>query len=66
MMIGGAFFLLLIAVGIGVAIWAATRGGKSGSTGASNEAHIDILKRRYTNGEIDKKQYEEMKKDLMK
>lgn len=66
MMIGGVFFVLLIVVGIGVAIWAAMQTGKSGGTGTSKEAHIDILKRRYASGEINKKQYEEMMKDLMK
>lgn len=66
MMIGVAFLLLLIAVGVGIAIWAATQGGKSSSGGASNETPQDILRRRYANGEIDKKQYEEMKKDLMR
>lgn len=66
MMIGGVFFVLLILVGIVIAVWAATQGGKSDNTRASNEAHIDILKRRYANGEINKKQYDEMMKDLMK
>ncbi|MFA5866842.1 MAG: SHOCT domain-containing protein [Actinomycetota bacterium] len=66
MMIGGVFFVLLIAVGIGVAIWAAMQTGKSGGGGASADIPLDILKRRYANGEIDKKQYDETMKDLMK
>ncbi len=66
MMIGGIFFLLLIAVGIGVVIWAAMRGGTTGGTGTPRETPLEILKKRYANGEIDKKQYDEMMKDLMK
>ncbi len=66
MMIGGFFFVLLIVAGIGVAIWAAMQTGQSGGTGTSKDTPLEILKRRYANGEIDKKQYDEMMKDLMK
>lgn len=31
----------------------------------NNESPIEVLKRRYANGEIDKEEYEERKKDLL-
>ncbi len=65
MMVGGFFFLLLIAAGIVIAVWAASQSGKSGSSTRTGETPLDVLKRRYANGEIDKKQFEDMKKDLM-
>jgi putative membrane protein len=65
MIIGGLFFLLLIAAGIGIVVWAASQGGKSSGGTRSAETHLDVLKRRYANGEIDKKQFEDIKKDLM-
>lgn len=30
-----------------------------------NESNLDVLKKRYANGEITKEEYEEMKKELM-
>ena len=36
----------------------------SGSGNNSNDAPLDTLKRRYSKGEITKKQFEEMKKDI--
>jgi putative membrane protein len=63
---GGIFmivFWIVVIVGIVFLIrWLvqSTRGG-SGSA----ESPMDILKRRYANGEIDKKEFEQKKKDLL-
>lgn len=35
-----------------------------GRSGGPEESSMDILKRRYANGEIDKEQFEQMKKEL--
>jgi len=66
MIIGGIFFLLLVIGGISLAVWAASQGTQNNADKPSTETHLDILKRRYASGEIDKKQFEEMKKDLMR
>ncbi len=65
---GGIFmivFWILILVGLVFLIkWliqSTNRGQSAGSTG--NRAH-EILKERYARGEIDKSEFEEMKKDL--
>ena len=62
----GIFWIVVI----GLVIWAiiaAGRGaglsGGSGSTGGSESA-LEILKKRYASGEINKAEYEEKKKDL--
>ena len=68
----GAMFLvpLLVIVILGVVIWVAV--GATQKTGAGSdgsdyktETPLDILKRRYARGEIDKEEYETKKKDLI-
>ncbi len=43
-------------------VWFVRNTGKA--TGASSQSPLDILKARYAKGEITKKQYEEIKRDL--
>lgn len=66
----GTMFLmpvLWIAV-LGLIIWgvvAAARGtGDSGSAARSGESALEILKKRYARGEINKEEYEAKKRDL--
>jgi putative membrane protein len=72
---GGWFMILLLAVAVAVVVMifrgSLGRGNSAGNTFGTGptshaEAPLDILKRRYAAGEIDKEQYEEMKRDLTK
>ncbi len=55
---------LIIIVAI---VWAIFRfkGNNHGQYRKDNESSLDILKKRYANGEISKDEFERMKKDLM-
>ena len=62
----GLFWLVVV----GLIIWAVVAaargtGQASGSdSGSRSESSLEILKKRYANGEINKTEYEEKKKDL--
>lgn len=56
------FTLGLVVIGVILVIRLASRGGTS--IMASHDNALDILKRRYANGEIDKKEFDEKRKDL--
>ncbi len=65
---GGMIFQLLFwLILIGVIIWGvksiSERNRKS--TRSSEESALNILKKRYARGEIDKKEFEQKKKDLL-
>ena len=68
----GGFGWIFMVVFWGLVIWAivALVRGNSGSGHGGDDAHgkdkspLDILKERYAKGEIDKKEFEERKKDL--
>ena len=62
---GGGFMWLIVLVLVGVAIYFLFQVSKSkGSDGSIIETPLDILKKRYAKGEIDKEEFERKKKDL--
>ena len=65
---GGIFmiiFWILILVGLVLVIrWLIQSTSKKGDIGQRGSRAIDILKERYARGEIDKAQFEDMKRDL--
>lgn len=63
-----AFFWLMIAflfVGL-IRGFRRGRGEDGGFEGESSDKALDILRERYAKGEINKKEFEEMKKDIAK
>lgn len=58
----GGGFMILILVAIVVFIALVLKGVTKGDR--SDEDPLDIIKRRYANGEIDKDEYEQLKKEL--
>ena len=62
---GGGFVWLIVVVIVGVAIYFFLQKSKSnGSEGSIIEEPLDVLKKRYAKGEIDKEEFERRKKDL--
>lgn len=59
----GIFWLVVIGLIVWLAVYLAGKSGTRSSTDKDIEA-IDILKKRYARGEIDKKEYEEKLRDL--
>lgn len=56
---------IVILIVIGLAIYFLFRASKSkGFYGESKEIPLDILRRRYANGEISKEEFDKMKKDI--
>ncbi len=56
---------ILILIGVGALVYLLVKAGQSrDSDTSSHDPPIEILKRRYANGEISKEQFEQMKKDL--
>ncbi len=64
MMLFGVIFWILILVGIVLLVKWLVEQSKVGAV-APEEMALDILKKRYARGEIDKKEFEEKKKDLI-
>ncbi|MBI2329121.1 MAG: SHOCT domain-containing protein [Chloroflexi bacterium] len=68
---GTMFFMpVLWIVVIGLIVWAVVAAVRPGAFGGADSASsrpdsaLEVLKKRYARGEIDKKEYEEKKKDL--
>ena len=62
---GGGFMWLIVLVLVGIVIYFLFQVSKSkGSDGSIIETPLDILKKRYAKGEIDKEEFDRKKKDL--
>jgi len=62
---GGGFMWLIVLILVGVVIYFLLQVSKSkGSDGSIIETPLDILKKRYAKGEIDKEEFDRKKKDL--
>ena len=65
MWFGWIFWLVIIGVIIWVAVTVVNNNNRKQQNYFSREEDaLEILKKRYANGEINKKQFEQMKKDL--
>ena len=62
---GGGFMWLIVLVLICIVIYFLVQSSKSkSSAGPISETPLDILKKRYAKGEIDKEEFDRMKQDL--
>ena len=62
---GGIFMWLIVLVLVGVVIYYLLQISRSkGSDGSIIKTPLDILKKRYAKGEIDKEEFDRKKKDL--
>jgi putative membrane protein len=62
---GGSYMWIIFLIVIGLLVYFFVKSQKTiGQSPTGNESPLDIIKRRYAEGEIDKEQYERMKKDL--
>ena len=62
MLFGGIFLLLSWGGFIALIVWGVNKFSKRGSI--IRNTPLDLVKERYSNGEITKEQYEQLKKDL--
>lgn len=65
----GLFFMLVfwaaIIVGIVLGVrWVVQQGRPAGVAGAGGDSALDILKKRYAQGEIDREEFEAKRRDL--
>jgi putative membrane protein len=62
---GGMLMWIILLIVIGLIIYFIVQAKKTkGQAPTQNESHLDILKKRYAKGEINKEDFERMKKDL--
>jgi len=66
---GGWFMMIFwIAVIVGIVFlvkWLVQQGRTGGQTPQKEETALDVLKKRYARGEIDKEEFDQRKKDLL-
>jgi putative membrane protein len=58
---GMGFWWILVIVAVGVVVALAARRGERAPGG---ESALDVLKRRYARGEVNREEFEQMKRDL--
>lgn len=58
------FWILIIVAVLFFVYWLFENGKIGGSGDSTPESALDILKKRYARGEIDKDQFESMKRDI--
>lgn len=62
---GGMFMWIIFLIVIGLLVYFFVQAQKTkGQTPAQGESHLDILKKRYAKGEINKEDFDRMKRDL--
>lgn len=59
------FWLVLIVLTVGVVRWLSGQRGDGHGSGAKRKSALTILEERYARGEIDKKEFDEKRKDLL-
>ena len=68
MLVWPILLVLLIGGFVAAIVWASRAASSSGSSGSmsslARETPLDVLKRRYANGEITKDQFEEMRRTV--
>jgi putative membrane protein len=63
---GMMIFWILVIIGIVFLVkWLVEQGRTDRKASESGESALDILKKRYAKGEIDKEEFEQKKKDLL-
>lgn len=65
MLVMAIFWILIIATVVLVLRWLLDQFKPGGTIPQREESALDILKKRYARGEIDKAEFEEKKKDLL-
>jgi putative membrane protein len=63
---GGVIMWVLIIVAVVLLIYLASQSSKSSGEKKTSETPMDILKKRYAKGEINKEEFDRMKQDLQR
>lgn len=58
---GMGFWWILVIVAVGAVVWLA---GRRSEQAPGVESALDVLKKRYARGELNREQFEQMKRDL--